>query len=179
MGSFWARTSLSTSGELPRFSGPGHFLFHHKISTVNRRHSSHLGTKSNHSASTNALVQSFTAQATGFFTLERPTTTTTAIVTQVFMFRYEHVNSTRKFTIVAEIVSLLKKIYKRDGPLRAVFKVKTLAVLFPPYPCEVKTNTAKFKSAAILALACFYGSGATIHTRGLSRARGLRWDRCG
>ena len=66
------------------------------------------------------------------------------------MFRYELVNSTRKFTIVAEIVSLLKKIYKRDAPLAAVFKVKTLAVLFPPYPREMKTNTAKFKSAAIL-----------------------------
>ena len=50
------------------------------------------------------------------------------------MFRYESVNSTRKFTIVAEIVSLLKKIYKRDAPFRAVFKVKTLAV----YPREVK-----------------------------------------
>ena len=44
------------------------------------------------------------------------------------MFRYELVNS----------VSLLKKIYKRDAPFRAVFKVKTLAVLFSPYPCEVK-----------------------------------------
>ena len=54
--------------------------------------------------------------------------------TQVFMFRYELVNSIRKFTIVAEIVSLLKKIHKRDAPFRAVFKVKTLAVLFPPYP---------------------------------------------
>ena len=57
---------------------------------------------------------------------ERPTTTI-AIKTQVFMFRYELINSTRKFTIVAEIVSLLKKIYKRDAPFRAVFKVKTLA----------------------------------------------------
>ena len=54
------------------------------------------------------------------------------------MFLYELVNSTRKFTIVAEIVSLLKKIYKRDGPFRAVFKVKTLAVLFSAYPCEMK-----------------------------------------
>ena len=54
------------------------------------------------------------------------------------MFRYELVNSTRKFTIVAEIVSLLKKIYKRDAPFRAVFKVKTLAVLFSAYPCEMK-----------------------------------------
>ena len=68
---------------------------------------------------------------------ERPTTTI-AIKTQVFMFRNESVNSTRKFTIVAEIVSLLKKIYKRDAPFRAVFKVKTLAVLFSAYPREMK-----------------------------------------
>ena len=54
------------------------------------------------------------------------------------MFRYELVNSTRKFTIVAERVSLLKKIYKRDAPFRAVFKLKTLAVLFSAYPCEMK-----------------------------------------
>ena len=53
------------------------------------------------------------------------------------MFRYELETSTRKFTIVAEIVSLLKEIYKRDVPFRAVFKVKTLAVLFSPYPCEM------------------------------------------
>ena len=54
------------------------------------------------------------------------------------MFRYESVNSTRKFTIAAEIVYLLKKIYKRDTPFRAVFKVKTLAVLFSAYPREMK-----------------------------------------
>ena len=54
------------------------------------------------------------------------------------MFRYESVNSTRKFTIVAEIVSLLKKIYKRDAPFRAVFTVKTLAVLSLAYPREMK-----------------------------------------
>ena len=87
------------------------------------------------------------------------------------MPRYEHVNSTRKFTIIADIISLLKKIYKRDGPLRAVFKVKTLAALFPPYPREMKTNTAKFKSAAILALVCFYGNRAThSHARSIERA---------
>ena len=72
------------------------------------------------------------------------------------MFRYERVNSTRKFTIAVEIVSLLKKIYKRDAPFRAVFKVKTFVVLFPPYPREMKTNTAK-----------------PIPTRALSNARGL------
>ena len=54
------------------------------------------------------------------------------------MFRYELVNSTGKFTIVAEIVSLLKKIYKRDAPFRDVFQVKTLAVLFSAYPREMK-----------------------------------------
>ena len=85
------------------------------------------------------------------------------------MFHYERVNSTRKFTIVAEIVSLLKKIYKRDAPFRAVFKVRTLAVLFPPYPREKKTNTAKFKCAAILSLAFLQ----PIPTRALSHVRGL------
>ena len=68
---------------------------------------------------------------------ERPTTAI-AIKTQVAMFRYELVNSTRKFTIVVEIVSLLKKIYKRDVPFRAVFKVKILVVFFSPYPREMK-----------------------------------------
>ena len=67
------------------------------------------------------------------------------------MFRYESVNSTRKITIVVEIVYLLKKIYKRDAPFRAVFKVKTSAVLFSAYPREMK-HTAKLKSATILAL---------------------------
>ena len=76
------------------------------------------------------------------------------------MFRYELVNSTRKFTIVAEIVSLLKKIYKRDAPFRAVFS---------PYPREMK-HTAKLKSAAILAPACFYRNGA-IHSHARSIAR--------
>ena len=33
---------------------------------------------------------------------------------------------------------MLKKIYKRDAPFRAVFKVKTLAVLFLAYPREMK-----------------------------------------
>ena len=52
--------------------------------------------------------------------------------------RSERVNSTRKLTIVVEIVSLLKKIYKRDAPFRAVFKEKALAVMFPPYPAKWK-----------------------------------------
>ena len=40
----------------------GHFpVSSHKISTVNLRHSSHLDTKSNHSASTNVLLPSFPA----------------------------------------------------------------------------------------------------------------------
>ena len=85
------------------------------------------------------------------------------------MFRYERVNSRGKFTIIAEIVSLLKKIYKRDAPFKAVFKVKTLAVLFPPYPREMKTNTAKLKSAASLSLAFFYGNSAThSHARSIN-----------
>ena len=65
------------------------------------------------------------------------------------------------------------QIYKRDAPFRAVFKVKALAVIFPPYPREMKTNTAKFKSAAILSLAFFYGDGQPVPTRALSCTRGL------
>ena len=99
------------------------------------------------------------------------------------MFRYERVNWTREFTIVAQIVSLLKRIYKRYAPFRAVFKVKTLAVLFPPYPRETKTNTAKFKSAAILSLAFFYRNGAThSHVRSIARAwlkHAHSFNRCG
>ena len=99
----------------------------------------------------------------GNFARQGPKTRITTIETQVFMFRYERVNSKRKFTIVAEIVFLLKKICKRDVPLRAMFNVKTLAVLFSPYPREMKTNTAKFKSAAILTLTYFYGN-CVIHS---------------
>ena len=98
------------------------------------------------------------------------------------MFLYERVNSTRKFTIVVEIVSLLKKIYKRDAPFRAVFKVKTLAVLFPPYPREKKTNTAKSKSVAILSLVFFYGNVTHSHARSITRRAWLKharsFDRC-
>ena len=73
------------------------------------------------------------------------------------MFRYERVNSTGKFTIIVEVVSLLKKIYKRDALFRPGFKVKTLAALFPPFLPEMKTNTGKFKSAAVLAIAFSFG----------------------
>ena len=94
------------------------------------------------------------------------------------MFRYELVNSTRKFTIVAEIVSLLKKIYKRDAPFRAVFMVKTLAVLFSAYPCEMK-HIPRNKSAAILALAFFYEMVQSIPTRARARLKHAHsFDRC-
>ena len=68
------------------------------------------------------------------------------------MFRYESENSTRKFTVVVELVSLLKKIYKREAPFRDVFKGKTLAVLFPPYPRQMETNTAKFNLPSLCRL---------------------------
>ena len=52
-------------------------------------------------------------------------------------------------------VQRAQQTHTREG------KKASNAVLFPPYPREVKTNTTKFKSAAILALACLYGNGAT------------------
>ena len=88
------------------------------------------------------------------------------------MSRYERVNSKRKFIIVAEIVFLLKKIYKRDVPLRAMFNVKPLAVLFSPYPREMKTNTAKFKSRTIWARV---GMGYTISKETSERQNGGRF----
>ena len=54
-----------------------------------------------------------------------------------------------------------------------MFKVKTLAVLFPSYPREVKTNTAKFKSAVILSLAFSMEMVQPIPTRALSHTRGV------
>ena len=89
------------------------------------------------------------------------------------MFHYEHVNSTRKFTIVVEIVSLLKKIYKRDAPVRAVFKVKALAVLFPPYPREMKTNTPKLICRYFVAFFFRNQFPRAFNKRGLSNARRL------
>ena len=117
----------------------------------------------------------------GNFARQRPNTRITTIKTQVFMFRYERVTSTGKFTIVAKIVFLLKKIHKGDDLCRAVFKVKTLAVLFPPYYRKMKTNTAKFKSTAILALAYFYGNCVT-HSHARQNRAWLKhvhsFDRC-
>ena len=89
------------------------------------------------------------------------------------MFRYELVNSTRKFTIVAEIVSLLKKIYKRDAPFRAVFKVKTLAVLFSPYPREMKHIPRNLNLPPFWRLLVSIEIVQSIPTRALLRARGL------
>ena len=89
------------------------------------------------------------------------------------MFRYELVNSTRKFTIVAEIVSLLKKIYKRDAHSRAVFKVKTLAVLFLPYPREMKHIPQNLNLPPFWRLLVSIEMVQSIATRALSRARGL------
>ena len=89
------------------------------------------------------------------------------------MFRYELVNSTRKFTIVAEIVSLLQKIYKRYTPFRAVFKVKTLAVLFSPYPREMKRILRNLNLPPFWRLLVSIEMVQSIPTRALSRVRGL------
>ena len=87
------------------------------------------------------------------------------------MFRYELVNSTRKFTIVAEIVSLLKKIYKRNAPFRTVFKVKTLPVLFSPYPRDVKHIPRNLNLPPFWRLIVSIEMVQSIPTRALSRAR--------
>ena len=68
---------------------------------------------------------------------------------------------------------LLRKIYKRDGPFRAMFEVKTLAVLFPPYPREMKTNTRNLNLPPFCRLFVSMEMVQSIPTRALSRARGL------
>ena len=83
------------------------------------------------------------------------------------MFRYELVNSSRKFAIVAEIVSLIKKIYNRDAPFRAAFKVTTLAVVFSPYPREMKHIPRNLNLVVSIEMV------QSIPTRALSRARGF------
>ena len=56
----WVREGTRAIYALPVTSG--HFpVSSHKISTVNLLHSSHPGTKTNHSAPTNVLLPSFTA----------------------------------------------------------------------------------------------------------------------
>ena len=163
----------------------GHFPVSSQISTVKLRHSS-LSVLSPiilplQKFFSRVLLLRQQAFSSGNLPPERPTTTTTAIKTQVFMFRYERVNSTRKFTIVVEIVSLLKKIYKRDAPFRAVFKVKTLAVLFPPYPREMKTNTAKFNLPPFCRLLFCIEMQTHSHARFIARAwlkHAHSFDRC-
>ena len=97
------------------------------------------------------------------------------------MFRYERVNVTRKFTIVVEIVSSLKKIYKRDAPFRAVFKERTLAVLLPPYTREMKTNNPKFNLPPFCRLLFCMEMQTHSHARSIARAwlkHAHSFDRC-
>ena len=83
------------------------------------------------------------------------------------------VNSNTKFTIVAEIVSLFKKIYKRDAPFRAVFKVTTLAILFLAYPREMKHIPRNLNLSPFWRLLVSMEMVQSIPTRALSRAHGL------
>ena len=68
---------------------------------------------------------------------------------------------------------MLKKIYKRDAPFRAVFKEKTLAVLFSPYPREMKHIPRNLNLPPFWGLLVSIEMVQSIPTRALSRARGL------
>ena len=68
---------------------------------------------------------------------------------------------------------MLKKTYKREAPFRAVFKVKTLAVLFPPYPRKMKTNTRNLNLPPFCRLLVSIEMVQAIPTRALSRARDI------
>ena len=98
---------LSTSGQFPSSS--------HKNSTVNLRHSSHLGSiilplQTFFSRVLLLRQQPFSSEN---LPPESPERDNYRDKNTSLHVRYELVNSTRKFTIVAEIVSLLKKIYQR------------------------------------------------------------------
>ena len=195
--SFWPAPRIATSGpHSGQTTGQARDLrtsvdfrslsrFITQISTVNLRHSS-LSVLSPiilplQKFFSRVLLLRQQAFSSGNLPPERPTTTTTAIKTQVFLFRYERVNSTRKFTIVVEIVSLLKKVYKRDAPFKVVFKVKTLAVLFPPYPREMKTNTARFNLPPFCRLLFCVEMQTHSHARSIARAwlkHAHSFDRC-
>ena len=84
------------------------------------------------------------------------------------MFRYELVNSTRKFTIVAEIVPCRKRHIKETPLLELCLRYLVFAL-----SSRNETHTAKFKPAAILALACFYRNGA-IHSHASARGLSMR-----
>ena len=75
-------------------------------------------------------------------------------------------------SLLIEIVSLLRKIYKRDAHFKAVFEIKTLAVLFPPYPREMKTNTRNLNLLPIwrLFVSMKMMQPGHSHTRSIARA---------
>ena len=54
-----------------------------------------------------------------------------------------------------------------------MFEVKTLAVLFPPYPREMKTNTRNLNLPPFCRLFVSMEMLQPIPSRALSRARGL------
>ena len=68
---------------------------------------------------------------------------------------------------------MLKKIYKRDASFRAVFKVKTVALLFSPYPREMKYIPQNLNLPPFWRLLVSMEMVQSIPTRALSRARGL------
>ena len=80
------------------------------------------------------------------------------------------VSSHKISTIVAEIVSLLEKIYKRDAPFRAVFKVKTLAVLFRLIPAKWK-QIGEIKICRHFVACLFLWKWCNPFPRALYRAR--------
>ena len=61
-------------------------------------------------------------------------------------------------------------ICKKDAPFRAVFKVKALAVLFPLYLSEMKTNRRNLNLPPFCRLFVSMEMEQPIPTRALSRA---------
>ena len=102
----------------------------------------------------------------GDFSSERPTITTIAIKTQVFMLHSERVNSTRKCTIVVEIVTLLNLCCFVSALSSRNENKYTRNLNLPPF----------------LSLVCFYGNGANhSHVHSIAHAwrkHAQSFDRC-
>ena len=159
---------LCTSGHFPSSS--------HKISTVNLRHSSHLGTKLNHSAPPNVLFLSFTGQATAFLIRKSSPRETNDNYRDKNTSRHVSLRTRRldkKIHYCCRDSFFVEKDIQRVAPFRAVFKVKTLAVLFSPYPREVKHIPRNLNLPPFWRLLVSIEMVQSIPTLALSRARGL------
>ena len=90
-----------------------------------------------------------------------------------FMLLFECSSSKHKFTLVAMIYFLFKKICCKRFFIEAFFKWKTLSSFSSPYPSKMKTNTENL-NCRHFGVGCFYRNLAYLVPRAFNKfARGL------